>query len=72
MLLTVYLPVIVLTVIYVVFMLRSGYYDPYSMIPAKMAGMTFLFVAAIFLLMIPFIYYYCAWILNIRFRRLQG
>ena len=66
MLLTLYLPLIILTVIYTIFMLRSGYYDPYSA-PMQMTGLTFIFIIVILLVMIPFLYYYIAWILNIRF-----
>ncbi len=62
------LPVLVLTGIYVFFMARS--YDPYFY-SGTVAVSTFMFVIFIFLVMIPFIYYYAAWIVNIRYSGLN-
>ena len=68
MLLTVYLPIIVLMCIFAFFMIRSGYYD-YGSFGSGMraAGFTFIFIIVMFLVFIPFMYYYFTWILNIRF-----
>lgn len=63
MLLTLVLPIIVIMAIMVFFILRSS---SYYYAPMGTTFITFILVIIIFLIMIPFIYFYIAWLINFR------
>ncbi|MDC7227943.1 MAG: DUF898 family protein [Spirochaetales bacterium] len=64
-LLTLYLPLIILTVLFVILM--QARIDSYAYSNAgAIAVPTFLFMVFLFLIIIPFMYYYFVWLLNIR------
>ncbi len=66
MLLTLYLPLAVLMTMFIIFLFRSTAFDmDYN--PAVIAGPTFAFVIVVFLITIPFMYFYFVWIVNARF-----
>ncbi len=66
MLLTLYLPMIVLSVLLVIFMYRNSWLDG-SAVFSAVVGPVFLFVLIIFLALIPFMYFYFVWLLHVGF-----
>jgi uncharacterized membrane protein YjgN (DUF898 family) len=63
MLLTLYLPILVLIAIMMFFLISSfGNYSPFSI-----TIFTFAIVIVVFLVMIPFLYFYFAWLINVKF-----
>ena len=66
MLLTLYLPLIVLSIIFGVFVYRN-YYDYSNPYWGQVAAPVFVFIVLMFLAMVPFIYFYISWLLNISF-----
>ena len=73
MLLTLYIPIIVLVGLLVFFLFRrTGQLDyGYGMYDPAIAGLTFVFVIVIFLVMIPFVFFYTVWVVNIKFSGYQ-
>lgn len=71
MLLTLYLPVLILTILFVVFMVKniasdSTFYNPVFGI------FTFIFIIAMILVLIPFMYYYFTWLVNLRYGKYRA
>lgn len=64
MLLTLYLPVIILSVGFTVFMYRN-YYDSSYATWLQIASPVFVFVFLILLMIVPFMYFYFAWLLRV-------
>lgn len=66
MLLTLYLPLIIITILFILYIYRKFAYDlNYEM--TAFAGPMIGFIVVIFLIMIPFMYFYIVWLVNVRF-----